>query len=74
MADSKKGRKVGNHKKHCEAYKSALKQERNKASRIFKHLTRNDRSINDSQSLAALKQVIGYLTPRRAQVIKALTA
>lgn len=44
MADSKKGRKVGNHKKHCEAYKSAL------------------------------KQVIGYLTPRRAQVINALTA
>lgn len=81
MGEQKKSSKAGKNVKGCEAYKTQNRLEKNKASRLFKHLVRcsgknhekpnvkNDFTmgyiIHDTSAIKAIKPLIGYLPANR---------
>lgn len=81
MADGPKS-SAGRNVKKCGNYKTANRREKNKASRIFKHLMKCDGknltsttapmpgiTIHDKPAITAIKALVGYLTPiRRAKL------
>ena len=54
MAESNKSKKMGRNAKKCERYKVMHKRERNKASRLLKHIKMH---VHDVTALAALKLI-----------------
>jgi len=70
MAEGKKGKKAGNHKIHCTAYRTKQTTERNHARKTFKQVFRSKGT--DVEAFGHFKRYQQYATPNQVHRINEL--